>query len=92
MNACPREENTAMSTNTPLCCPVAVSAVYRPLETGVNSDRPGPVTARISQDMRDLKNEILVPFGSELIGKVEPVTAINLNKQAVDVGWHSGSW
>jgi type IV secretory pathway VirB10-like protein len=78
------------ASTKPLCtahCLLAGQWLYATLETGVNSDRPGAVTARISQDMRDLKNEILVPFGSELIGKVEPLTAINLNKQAVDVGW-----
>jgi type IV secretion system protein VirB10 len=61
------------------------------LETGIKSDQPGDVIARISQDVRDTvtQTEVLIPQGSKLHGTVDQTAAVNLNNTSVTVNWDS---
>ena len=48
----------------------AGTVIYGTLETGINSDLPGDVLARVAQDVKDSVTErhVLIPQGSKLIG------------------------
>jgi type IV secretory pathway VirB10-like protein len=64
------------------------------LDTGINSDRPGDVTAHVSVPVRDslTETQVLIPVGSTLHGMVRDAAlgaAVNLNNNSVDVAWDS---
>jgi len=70
---------------------LANSWIYAVLETGIKSDQPGDVIARVSQDVRDTvtQTEVLIPQGSKLHGAVSQSAAFNLNNTSVTVNWDS---
>jgi type IV secretion system protein VirB10 len=70
---------------------LANSWLYAVLETGIRSDQPGDVIARVSQDVRDTvtQTEVLIPVGSKLHGLVKNSATVNLNNTAVTVDWDS---
>ncbi len=70
---------------------LANSWIYAVLETGIKSDQPGDVIARVSQDVRDTvtQTEVLIPQGSKLHGAVSQSSAFNLNNTSVTVKWDS---
>jgi hypothetical protein len=70
---------------------LANSWIYAVLETGIKSDQPGDVIARVSQDVRDTvtQTEVLVPQGSKLHGTVSQSSTINFNNTSVTVNWDS---
>ncbi len=65
--------------------------LYASLETAINSDRPGDVVARTTMNTRDTvhQDEILIPAGSKLHGKVKDSMTVNLNNPSVMVLWDS---
>ncbi len=69
----------------------ANSWLYASLETAINSDRPGDVVARTTMNTRDTvhQDEILIPAGSKLHGKVKDSMTVNLNNPSVMVLWDS---
>jgi type IV secretory pathway VirB10-like protein len=69
----------------------ANSWLYAALETAINSDRPGDVVARTTMDTRDTvhQEEVLIPAGSKLHGKVKDSLTVNLNNPSVMVLWDS---
>jgi type IV secretory pathway VirB10-like protein len=82
------------ASTTPRCtrhCILANSWLYATLETGINSDHPGDVIARVSENVRDTvtQTEILIPYGSKLHGMVKPAQYVNLNNTSVNVDWDS---
>jgi type IV secretion system protein VirB10 len=70
---------------------LANSWIYAVLETGIKSDQPGDVIARVSQDVRNTvtQTEVLIPQGSKLHGAVGQSAAFNLNNTSVTVNWDS---
>ncbi|MGO9268169.1 MAG: TrbI/VirB10 family protein [Candidatus Binataceae bacterium] len=70
---------------------LANSWIYAVLETGIESDQPGDVIARVSQDVRDTvtQTEVLIPQGSKLHGAVSQSPGLNLNNTSVTVNWDS---
>lgn len=70
---------------------LANSWIYAVLETGIKSDQPGDVIARVSQDVRDTvtQTEVLIPQGSKLHGTVSQSSTFNLNNTSVSVNWDS---
>lgn len=54
------------------------------LETALNSDRPGPVSARILHDVTDTKtlSNILIPEGTRVLGNMSP------SGHAIALTWH----
>jgi type IV secretory pathway VirB10-like protein len=70
---------------------LANSWIYAVLETGIKSDQPGDVIARVSQDVRDTvtQTELLIPQGSKLHGAVSQAPGLNLNNTSVTVNWDS---
>jgi type IV secretion system protein TrbI len=68
--------------------------IYAVLDTAIDSDRPGDVTAHTSVPVRDslTETQVLIPVGSSLHGMVKNVTlgtTVNLNNNSVDVVWDS---
>jgi type IV secretory pathway VirB10-like protein len=59
------------------------------LETGIDSDHPGDVLGRVSQDVRDSvsQTEVLIPAGSILHGWHGGREEINPNDTSLLVGW-----
>ena len=55
------------------------------LEAPINSDRPGPVKARVTQDVTDTRSmtETLIPVGTRVLGALGP-----FESGAVSVSWH----
>ena len=70
---------------------LANSWIYAVLETGIKSDQPGDVIARVSQDVRDTvtQTEVLIPQGSKLHGAVSQSSTFNPNNTSVTVNWDS---
>jgi type IV secretory pathway VirB10-like protein len=70
---------------------LANSWIYATLETGIKSDQPGDVLARVSQNVRDTVSQVdvLIPVGSKLHGTVRQPQAFNPNNTAVTVVWDS---
>src|SRR6266851_1527420 len=69
---------------------VAWNYLYAVLETGVNSDHPRDLVARVSQDARDSvsQTEVLIPQGSTLHGTTKGVAALtNVNDPSLVVLW-----
>lgn len=75
----------------PLHAVLANSWIYVVLETGIRSDQPGDVIARVSQDVRDTvtQTEVLIPQGSKLHGTVSQSSTFNVNNTSVTVNWDS---
>jgi type IV secretory pathway VirB10-like protein len=67
----------------------AWSWIYATLETGIDSDHPGDVLGRISQDVKDsvTQTEVLIPMGSKLHGIQGGREALNQNDQTLIVRW-----
>jgi type IV secretory pathway VirB10-like protein len=63
--------------------------LYAVLETGISSDHPGDVIARLSQDARDsvTQTEILIPMGSKLHGIERGSGQVGINDKGIIVVW-----
>jgi len=63
--------------------------LYAVLETGISSDHPGDVIARLSQDARDsvTQTEILIPMGSKLHGIERGSGQVGINDRSIIVVW-----
>jgi hypothetical protein len=68
---------------------VAWSYLYATLETGISSDHPGDVIARVSQDARDsvTQTEVLIPMGSKLHGIERGSGQVGINDTSIIVTW-----
>ncbi len=88
----------ASSTMTPIVvsaqppAPHTVSAwtwIYGTLETGIESDHPGDVLARVSQDVKDsvTQTEVLIPMGSKLHGYQRGRQQVERNDTSLLVTW-----
>ena len=68
---------------------VAWNYLYAITETGINSDHPGDIVARVSQDARDTvsQTEVLIPMGSKLHGIERGSTSVGLNDKSLVVVW-----
>lgn len=58
------------------------------LETAIDTDRPGPVTARILHDVRDqqTQTEVILPAGTRVLGRIGGIES--RAAAAVTVTWH----
>jgi type IV secretory pathway VirB10-like protein len=67
----------------------AWSWIYATLETGIDSDHPGDVLGRVSQDVKDsvTQTETLIPMGSKLHGSQGGRDFINQNDTSLLVKW-----
>ena len=89
--------------NTPNTSPINVSAqpapphtitawtwIYGTLETGVDSDHPGDVLGRVSQDVKDsiTQTEVLIPMGSTLHGYQQGRDQVQQNDSSLLVAWN----
>ena len=65
----------------------AGSVIEAVLETAINTDRPGPVSARVVADVRDSQEmtEVVIPAGTRVLGRVAGV--MGAAGAAVDIGW-----
>ncbi len=63
--------------------------IYGTLETGIESDHPGDVLARVSQDVKDsvTQTEVLIPMGSKLHGYQGGRQQIRRNDTSLLVTW-----
>ena len=63
--------------------------LYAVLETGISSDHPGDVIARLSQDARDsvTQTEVLIPMGSKLHGIERGSGQVGINDKSIIVVW-----
>ncbi len=88
----------ASSTMTPIvvaaqpAAPHTISAwtwIYGTLETGIKSDHPGDVLARVSQDVKDsvTQTEVLIPMGSKLHGYQRGRQQVERNDTSLLVTW-----
>ena len=68
----------------------AWSWIYGTLETGVDSDHPGDVLGRVSQDVKDsvTQTEVLIPMGSILHGYQQGRDPVQPNDQSLLVAWN----
>jgi type IV secretory pathway VirB10-like protein len=68
----------------------AWSWIYGTLETGVDSDHPGDVLGRVSQDVKDsvTQTEVLIPMGSILHGYQQGRDQVQQNDQSLLVAWN----
>jgi type IV secretion system protein VirB10 len=93
----------ATGQNTPATSPINVSAqpapphtitawtwIYGTLETGIKSDHPGDVLARVSQDVKDsvTQTEVLIPMGSKLHGYQGGRDQVQSNDTSLLVVWN----
>ncbi len=91
-----------LAANTPATAPITVSAQPAPphtitawtwicgtLETGIESDHPGDVLARVSQDVKDsvTQTEVLIPMGSKLHGYQQSREQVQQNDTSLLVTW-----
>ena len=72
--------------------PHAITAwtwIYGTLETGIESDHPGDVLARVSQDVKDsvTQTEVLIPMGSKLHGYQGGRRQVERNDTSLLVTW-----
>jgi type IV secretory pathway VirB10-like protein len=87
----PNAERTIQVSNKP--APphtlLAWTFLYAVLETPVNSDHPGDVIARVSEDARDTvtQTEVLIPMGSTLHGTQQGANRSNFNDNSIPVIW-----
>jgi type IV secretory pathway VirB10-like protein len=67
----------------------AWSVIYGTLETGINSDQPGDVLGRVSQDVKDSvsQTEVLIPTGATLHGHEEGRQQVAQNDTGLLVAW-----
>jgi type IV secretion system protein VirB10 len=67
----------------------AWSFLYGTLETGINSDHPGDVIGRVSQDVKDTmtQTEVLIPQGSTLHGYEGGPAQVRPNDTSIIVRW-----
>jgi type IV secretory pathway VirB10-like protein len=90
-------DNAAAAT-TPIvvsaqpAAPHTISAwtwIYGTLETGIESDHPGDVLARVSQDVKDsvTQTEVLIPMGSKLHGYQRGRQQVERNDTTLLVTW-----
>jgi type IV secretion system protein TrbI len=90
-------DNAAAAT-TPIAvavqpaAPHTISAwtwIYGTLETGIESDHPGDVLARVSQDVKDsvTQTEVLIPKGSKLHGYQRGRQQVERNDTSLLVTW-----
>jgi type IV secretion system protein VirB10 len=90
-------DNAAAAT-TPIAvgaqpaAPHTISAwtwIYGTLETGIESDHPGDVLARVSQDVKDsvTQTEVLIPMGSKLHGYQRGRQQVERNDTSLLVTW-----
>src|SRR5216683_2957879 len=63
--------------------------IYGTLETGIESDHPGDVLARVSQDVKDsvTQTEVLIPMGSKLHDNQQGRAQVNQNDTSLFVAW-----
>jgi type IV secretory pathway VirB10-like protein len=63
--------------------------IYGTLETGIESDHPGDVLARVSQDVKDsvTQTEVLIPMGSKLHGYQRGRQQVERNDTSLLVTW-----
>jgi type IV secretion system protein VirB10 len=63
--------------------------IYGTLETGIESDHPGDVLARVSQDVKDsvTQTELLIPIGSKLHGYQRGRQQVERNDTSLVVTW-----
>ncbi len=63
--------------------------IYGTLETGIESDHPGDVLARVSQDVKDsvTQTELLIPMGSKLHGYQRGRQQVERNDTSLLVTW-----
>jgi type IV secretion system protein VirB10 len=63
--------------------------LYGTLETGIDSDHPGDMLARVSQDVKDsvTQNEVLIPMGSKLHGYQRGRQEVQRNDTSLIVTW-----
>ena len=63
--------------------------IYGTLETGIESDHPGDVLARVSQDVKDsvTQTEVLIPMGSKLHGYQRGRQQVERNDKSLLVIW-----
>lgn len=68
---------------------VAWTYLYATLETGISSDHPGDVIARVSQDTRDSvsQTEVLIPMGSKLHGTERGSSQVGISDTSIIVTW-----
>ena len=66
----PPSPNFVSKRSAPPHTILAWTWIYATLETGINSDHPGDVIARVSEDVKDsvTQSEVLIPQGSMLHG------------------------
>jgi len=64
--------------------------IYGTLETGIDSDHPGDVLGRVSQDVKDsvTQTEVLIPMGSILHGYQQGRDQVQQNDQSLLVAWN----
>ena len=92
----------SLDATAPASSPIAVSArpapphtitawtfIYGTLETGIQSDHPGDVLGRVSQDVKDsvTQTEILIPMGSKLHGHQPGREQVQPNDTSLLVAW-----
>ncbi|HEX4211549.1 MAG TPA: TrbI/VirB10 family protein [Candidatus Binataceae bacterium] len=93
----------ATGQTTPNNSPINVSArpapphtisawtwIYGTLETGVDSDHPGDVLGRVSQDVKDsvTQTEVLIPMGSKLHGYQSGRDQVQQHDASLLVAWN----
>ncbi len=93
----------ATDSATPNTSPINVSAqsapphtisawtwIYGTLETGIDSNHPGDVLGRVSQDVKDsvTQTEVLIPAGSKLHGYQQGRDQVQQNDTSLLVAWN----
>jgi type IV secretion system protein VirB10 len=63
--------------------------IYGTLETGIDSDHPGDVLGRVSEDVKDsvTQSETLIPMGSRLHGYQQGRAQVQQNDSSLLVAW-----
>ena len=95
-------ETPRVSVSNPANSPISVSPqpapahtigawtwIYATLETGIDSDHPGDVLGRVSQDVKDTvtQTETLIPMGSKLHGTQGGRSQVVQNDTSLVVRW-----
>lgn len=80
---------TIVAQSAPPHTITAWSWIYGTLETGIQSDHPGDVLARVSQDVKDsvTQTEVLIPMGSKLHGYQGGPQQVQRNDASLLVSW-----
>jgi type IV secretory pathway VirB10-like protein len=84
--------NSTISVSAQPAAPHTIGAwtwIYATLETGIDSDHPGDVLGRVSQDVKDTvtQTETLIPMGSKLHGTQGGRSQVVQNDTSLVVRW-----